>query len=142
VYLAIKRVVDYGLEHRDLSGIESIGVDEMAIGKGHDYITVVYQIDANKKRLLWAGKDRKSKTLLRFFIDFGKERSAVIKNVCSDMWKPYLKVIAKKIPHALNILDRFHIMKKFNDAIDQVRRCEVRKLVQDGYEPVLTKARW
>lgn len=142
VCLGVKRVVDYGLEHRDLSDIESIGTDEISIGKGHDYITVVYQIDPNKKRLLWIGKDRKAKTLLRFFIDFGKERSAVIKNVCSDMWKPYLKVIAKKIPQALNILDRFHIMKKFNEAIEQVRRCEVRKLIQDGYEPVLTNARW
>jgi transposase len=51
-------------------------------------------------------------------------------------------VIAKKIPQALNILDRFHIAKKFNDPIDEVRRHEINKLVQDGYEPVLTKTRW
>jgi transposase len=54
------------LEHRELDGIESIGVDEIAVGKGHDYVTMVYQIDTNKKRLLWIGKDRKTKTLLRF----------------------------------------------------------------------------
>jgi len=139
---SIKRVVDYGLKHRDLSGIISIGVDEMAVGKGHDYVTAVYQIDENKKRLLWLGKDRKAKTLLRFFVDFGKERYTAIRYVCSDMWKPYLKVIAKKIPAALNILDRFHIMKKFNLAIDDVRRQEVTQLQKDGYEPVLAKSRW
>src|SRR4030043_392999 len=142
VYDAIKRVVDYGLEHRDLAGIKSLGVDEMAIGKGHDYITAVYQIDADNRRLLWIGKDRKAKTLLRFFRDFGKERAASIQNICSDMWKPYLKVIAKKIPNALNILDRFHIMKKFNEALDKVRRIETYKLASDGYEPVLSKSRW
>jgi len=58
------------------------------------------------------------------------------------MWKPYLKVIAKKIPKALNVLDRFHIMKKFNDALDEVRRDEVKKLAREGYEPVLRKSRW
>ena len=122
VYDAIKRVVNYGLEHRDLEKIESLGIDEIAIGKGHDYVTMVYQIDSGKKRLLWIGKDRKVKTLLRFFMELGKQHSASIRYVCSDMWKPYLKVIAKKIPQALNILDRFHIMKKFNTAIDDVRR--------------------
>jgi transposase len=142
VYDSIKRVVDYGLEHRSLESIESIGVDEIAIGKGHDYVTMVYQTDSLQKRLLWIGKDRKAKTLLRFFMDIGKERAAAIRNVCSDMWKPYMKVIAKKIPQALNILDRFHIMKKFNDAIDNVRRDETSKLLKDGYEPVLTKSRW
>jgi len=142
VYDAIKAVVDYGLQHRDLSDIKSIGVDEMAIGAGHKYITQVYQIDQGSKRLLWLGKERKAKTLLRFFFELGKERCANISFVCTDMWKPYLKVIAKKIPQALNILDRFHIMKKFNEALDEVRRRESARLERDGYEPVLTKSRW
>ena len=139
---SVKWVVDYGLENRDMSGIESIGVDEIAIGKGHDYITEVYQIDKGKQRLLWIGKDRKTKTLLRFFIDFWKEKSARLRYVCSDMWKPYLKVIRKKAPQALNILDRFHIMKKFNEAIDNVRREEHQSLTKAGYEPILSKSRW
>ncbi len=58
----------------------------------------------------------------RFFHEFGKERSQKLKFVCSDMWVPYLKVVRKKAPNALNILNRFHIMKKFNEAIDQIRR--------------------
>ncbi|TBV78925.1 MAG: hypothetical protein EYX74_06065 [Desulfobulbaceae bacterium] len=40
--------------------------------------------------------------------------------ICSDMWAPYLKVIARRAPQALNILDRFHIMRKFNEAIDEI----------------------
>jgi len=143
VYESIKNVVEHGLKHRDLNGITAIGVDEIAIGKGQSkYATMVYQIDAGVRRLLWIGKERKAKTLLRFFVEFGKERSALINFVCSDMWKPYLKVIAKKIPQALNILDRFHIMKKFNEAIDDVRKSEKSKLERDGYEPVLTKSKW
>ena len=58
------------------------------------------------------------------------------------MWAPYLKVIAKKAPLALNILDRFHIMKKFNEAIDEIRRDEVKHFKGDGLENVLERKRW
>jgi transposase len=142
VWGSIVSVVDYGLAHRDLSGIQSIGVDELAIGKGHTYVTLVYQIDAGVRRLLWIGKNRTAKTLLRFFQMFGTARSAIIHYVCTDMWKPYLKVIARKIPQALNILDRFHIMKKFGEAIDDVRRKEMQRLEDEGREAILTKSRW
>jgi transposase len=142
VFTAIQSVVDWGLEHRNLEGIEAIGVDEIAVARGHEYATVVYQIDEHCKRLLWMGKERKAKTLLRFFHQFGVERTQRLKAVCSDMWKPYLKVIAKKATGAVNILDKFHIMKMFNNALDETRRKEVARLAKDGYEPVLKNARW
>ncbi len=124
VFRAVKFVVDYGLAHTNLEGVTEIGVDEIAVFKGHKYLTLVYQLNAGARRLLWCSPERKAKTLLRFFHEFGKERSAQIQFVCSDMWAPYLKVIAKKAPQALNILDRFHIMRKFNEAIDEIRRGE------------------
>lgn len=142
VYRAVKYAVEYGLEHQDLKGIKQIGVDEIAVFKGHKYLTLVYQLDNGVRRLLWCGKDRKAKTLLRFFRWLGKERSSLLAYVCSDMWKPYLKVIKKKTPKALNILDRFHIMKKFNTAIDQVRRDEVKQLEKEGEKNVLHGGRW
>ncbi len=52
--------------------------------------------------------------------------------VCSDMWKPYLNVVAKKAGHAWHVLDRLHIALNMNDAIDTVRRVEVRALKQRG----------
>ena len=58
------------------------------------------------------------------------------------MCKPYLKVIKKKCINALNILDRFHIAKKFNEAVDEVRREEVKKLKDDGEANVLAKGRF
>jgi transposase len=142
VFDSIKHVVDYGLEHRSLEDIRAIGVDEIATEKGHKFATVVYQIDSWCRRLLWIGEERKARTLLRFFHEFGKERTEKITVVCSDMWKPYLKVIAEKAANAINILDRFHIMKMFNDALDKVRREETAQLLRDGYEPVLKNTRW
>jgi transposase len=58
------------------------------------------------------------------------------------MWAPYLKVIAKKAPQALNILDRFHIMRKFNEAIDEIRRGEVKLFKVNQQENVLERGRW
>ena len=92
--------------------------------------------------MLWIGEKRKVKTLLGFFRWFGAERSQKLKYVCSDMWKLYLKVIAKKAGNAIHVLDRFHIMAHLGKAIDEVRASEVKELKEKGYEPVLTKARW
>uniref|UniRef100_UPI003AF42120 transposase n=1 Tax=Thiolapillus sp. TaxID=2017437 RepID=UPI003AF42120 len=117
-------------------------IDEIAWKKGHKYLTLVYQIDAHCKRLLWIGKERKTKTLLRFFRWFGAERSQQLRYICSDMWKPYLKVIAKKAGQAVHVLDRFHIMAHFSKALNEVRAGEVKELKAKGYEPVLTKSRW
>jgi transposase len=142
VFRSVQHAVLWGLAHRDLEGIASIGVDEVQWQRGHKYLTLVYQIDANSKRLLWIGKDRTAKTLLRFFRMLGKERSRQLQFICSDMWRAYLKVIAKKAAGAVHVLDRFHIMQKMNKAIDEVRAAETKRLQQDGYEPVLKHSRW
>ena len=142
VFRSVEMAVEWGRRHQDLSGVKAIGIDEIAWKKGHRYLTLVYQIDEHRKRLLWIGKERKAKTLLRFFRWFGAERSHELQYICSDMWKPYLKVIAKKASQAVHILDRFHIMAHFSKALDEVRAAEVKELKAKGYEPVLTKSRW
>lgn len=142
VFRAVAWVVEYGLAHRDLSGITAIGVDEVQFQKGHRYLTVVYQIDRTCRRLLWIGPERTVKTLLRFFRMLGRERTAALQFVCSDMWQPYLKVIAKKAGQALHILDRYHIVARLNQAIDQVRAAEAKELARRGYEPLLKHSRW
>jgi transposase len=142
VYNSVKQAVSWGLSHRNLEEIESIGVDEVQWQRGHKYQTLVYQIDAGRKRLLWIGPDRTAKTLLRFFRFLGKERSAKLQFVCSDMWQAYLKVIAKKVPQAIHVLDRFHVMQKMSKALDKVRAAETKQMEQDGYEPLLKGSRW
>lgn len=139
---SVKWVVDFGLKHRDLDGINAIGVDEVTYSKGHCYMTLIYQIDSGFRRLLGVVKDRDTSSLTGFFESLGAERCAKIKVVCSDMWKPYLNVIATMLPAALNVLDRFHIAKKLLEAVDEVRRQEVRTLAAEGYEPILGNSRY
>lgn len=142
VYRSVAYVVSYGLAHRSLEGIKSIGVDELQYRDGHKYLTLVYQLDEGMRRLLWIGKDRSAKTLLRFFQFFGKARTEYLQAVCTDMWRAYLRVIRKKIPQAVHVLDRFHLMANLNKAIDKVRREESTRMHTQGYEPILSKSRW
>jgi transposase len=142
VFRAVEYVVGWGLKHRDLSGIAAIGIDEIARRKGHNYLTVVYQIDRHMTRLLWVGKERTSASLEGFFDLLGDDKSRQLQFVCSDMWQAYLKVIKARAGQALHVLDRFHIVSLLNRAIDDVRAQEHRQLRAAGREPVLKKSRW
>ncbi len=73
----------WGLAHRDLEGIEAIGVDEVAWQKGHKYLTLVYQIDEGCKRLLWIGQDRTEASFRKFFEMLGRERSGTARSSCA-----------------------------------------------------------
>lgn len=142
VYRAVDWVVQFGMEHRNLSGVTAIGVDEIHVGKKEKFWTLVYQIDEHCKRLLWIGTDRTEETFHLFFEGFGTEFCQGIKFICSDMWKPYLNGAAKHLPNALQILDPFHIAKKLNEAVDGIRKEETRARVAAGLEPLLKKMRW
>jgi transposase len=131
VYRSVEWFVEWGLAHRQLCGVESIGVDEIHWGHGKradNFLTVIYQIDASCRRLLWIGKRRSEKTLRRGLKELGSEFVKGLRFVCSDMWKPYLKVIADEAGHALHVLDRFHITMHMNQAVDEVRRTEGTRL--------------
>lgn len=142
VVRSVKMAVAWGLDHRNLEGITAIGIDEIAWKKGPKFATLVYQLDNGAKRLLWIGRDRTAKTLLRFFDWFGENRSDALRFVCTDMWKPYLRIVAEKACKAVNVLDRFHIATHMNKAIDDVRAKEAKELKAKGKEPILTHSRW
>jgi len=142
VYRAVRYAVMWGVVHREVNDVVAIGVDEIQWKRGHHYLTLVYQIDGRVRRLLWAGSKRTEKTLGSFFDLLGEDILPTLKYVCSDMWKPYLKVIAERAGDAVHVLDRYHVMANMNKAIDEIRASESRQLKQDGYEPVLKHSRW
>lgn len=142
VYNAVEYIVEWGLKERSLEGITAIGVDEVSWKKGHKYLTLVYQINKSCVRLLWINKDRTEDSFSKFFDQLGEDKSKFIEFVCSDMWKPYLKVIRERIGEAIHILDRFHIVANLNKALDKVRSEEHKQMKIDGYDPLLTNARW
>ena len=139
--LSRERVVAYGKANRNLDHITTIGVDEIQRFHGHRYITLVYQIDAGCRRLLWIGRGRTKKAFKPFFTWFGVERCARVQFFCSDMWRPYLDLIAIHAPNAINVLDRFHLVAKLGKAVDKVTSAEMAKLRAKGKD-VLVRTTW
>ena len=119
---SVKDMVEYGLKHRDLDNLLYIGIDEISRKKGHVYHTQIY--DLIEQRLLWSGKGRNSESLQGFFDELGEQRCENIQAVCCDMWAPYIDVIKSRLPHALVVFDKFHIVRHLLDAVDQVRKQE------------------
>ena len=145
VYRSVEWFVEWGLAHRVLAGIKAIGVDEIFWGRGRRseaFLTVIYQIDGHCRRLLWVGRKRTQATLRRGLDALGSEVVGGLQYVCSDMWKPYLKVLAQRVGQALHILDRFHITMHLNQAVDQVRRAESTRLKGQPLAERLKKMRW
>jgi len=131
VYRSVGWFVAWGLAHRELEGVESIGVDEIHWGRGlraQNSLTLLYQIDGHCRRLLFVGKGRSQRTLRQGLKALGPAVVQGLRFVCSDMWKPYLEVIRVQAGQALHVLDRFHITLHLNQAVDQVRRAESGRL--------------
>jgi len=142
VYRSVRHAVMWGIAHRELDGIEAIGIDEVQYQRGHHYLTLVYQIQEGVKRLLWVAPERTEESLRFFLTSLREETRAGIRYVCTDMWKPYMNVITETLSQSIHILDRFHIMSNMNKAIDEVRRSEAKRMEHDGYEPLLKNSRW
>jgi transposase len=96
-----------------------IGVDEIAYLKGHHYLTIVRDITA--RRVIWIGFNRKTAKVDEFFTELGPEKSKNITVCCMDMWDPYIASVRKNTLADI-VFDKFHIIKKVNEAVDKVRK--------------------
>lgn len=119
-----RRVADrHGPKDR-LAGLTLIGVDELYTGKRDKYITIV--TDHLQGRVVWIGKGKSSETLKQFFEALGPERCLALEAVTLDMSAAYIKAIHEAAPHAELIFDRFHVQRLVHDALDEVRREQLR----------------
>jgi transposase len=93
----VAHAVEWGLAHRDLSGLTAVGIDEVAWGRGHTYLTLVYDIGGESRRLLAVAQERTEASLRSCLDGLGKTTCEQVRYVCSDMWQPYLKVIGERL---------------------------------------------
>ena len=108
-----------------LTNLRRIGVDELSYRKHHEYITVV--VDHDTGRIVWAHPGKNADTLMAFFDELGPERCAALRNVTLDMGQAYIKAVREKAPNAELVFDRFHVQRLAHDALDELRRAEVRE---------------
>lgn len=107
-----------------------IGVDEIAIRKGHTYRIVVS--DLLRRRPIWfGGQDRSEQSMDEFFNWLGPKKSKQIRLAVMDMWKAFRNSTLKPehAPQAAILFDKFHVLRHLGDALDQVRKSEYGRLV-------------
>ncbi len=109
-----------------LADIRYLGVDEVARAKGHDYLTLVYDLTPGEHcgRILWVKEGRDAATLLAFLEALSQECAAGIKAVAIDMGLAYIAAVQKGLPSAAIVFDRFHVMQMFSKVIRDCRRAE------------------
>lgn len=119
----VERIVEERLDPQRLDGLLVIGIDEISYRRHHRYLTLV--LDHLERRIVWAGKGKKSETLSRFFTELGAERTKELTHITLDLSAAFNEAVDEHAPHATKVFDRFHIQRLANDAVDQVRRTEV-----------------
>jgi transposase len=111
----------------DMSGVQIVGIDETSLRRGQNYISVVH--DLNAKRLLFATEGREHQTVLDFVSDLKAHGGdpEQVRHVCMDMSAAYAKGVGLALPGAAISYDRFHVVKMAIEAMDEVRRAELRE---------------
>lgn len=133
------RAVERGLETRELDDVKHVGIDEKSFRKGHDYVSVMTDIDQSRVIDVAQGRDEKAADSL--WKTFSEEEKGSVEAVAMDMWKAFENSTTKNVPDAEIVHDRFHISKHLNEAVDQVRRQEHKMLKKEGDE-TLTGSRY
>jgi transposase len=115
------------LERAGTPAPRAIGIDEIAIRKGHTYRIVVSDLD--RGRPIWfGGEDRSEASMGQFYEWLGARKNSRLALAVMDMWKPFRLVTAAHAPQAAILFDKFHIMRHLGEALDEVRKSEYRRL--------------
>lgn len=123
----------------DYEGLRVLAVDEIAVKKGHRYMTVV--LDYLTGRVVWMGEGRDKSTLDKFFSGMTPEQKMKIEAVAMDMWEPFINRVRYHCPQSKIVFDGFHVIKAFGKVIDEVRRDEYRK-ASDEEKKVIQGSRY
>jgi len=127
------------LHPQDITGVRYLGIDEVARAKGHDYLTLVYDLEAG--HLLWVAEGRSKAGLQDFLDQLPAETAEAIEAVAMDMWPAFEHAVAESLPNAAIVYDRFHVMANYSKVIDTVRRAEFKR-AEAADKALLTGSRY
>jgi transposase len=107
-----------------------LGIDEIALTKGHRNFVAVLSAKTASGRLLVLAilPDRLKTTVAAWLESIPEQHRVQIRTVCSDMWEGYVSAVEQVLPHATIVIDRFHVARHYRDAVDTLRKQEVRRL--------------
>jgi transposase len=119
--------VNKALENRGfVTNFKNVSLDEKAYKPGHEYASIL--IDSDQECVLNLVEGRKEKSVKALFFELNEqETQPQIEVVNIDMWKPYMNAMAEISPYALQVHDKFHLVKKLSEAIDKTRKSEIKE---------------
>jgi transposase len=122
-----------------LKEVRYIAVDEFSVKKGHKYQTVVYDLEAG--RVLYVGQGRSGESLKPFWKRL-KRSGSRLKAIAIDMWPAYIESVKDHMPEVPVIYDRFHIVRKMNEALSEIRKELYRRETDVNNKKVIKGTRW
>jgi transposase len=122
-----------------LKHLRRIAIDEICIGHGHKYLTVV--LDLDRSVVVFVGNGKSSDSLKPFWKRL-RASSARIQAVAIDMSQAYQLAVREHLPHAILVFDRFHVVKLFNEKLSDFRRRLQRECQDHLQRTVLKGTRW
>ncbi len=122
-----------------LHKLRQIAIDEIAIGKGHRYLTVVLNLLSGA--VVFVG-DGKGADALEPFWKRLRRSHARVEAVATDMSKAYIRAVRDNLPRAVHVFDHFHVIKLFNDKLSAFRRELYQQLTSDQERTILKGTRW
>ncbi|HVJ80582.1 MAG TPA: ISL3 family transposase [Planctomycetia bacterium] len=135
----VNRAVVRGLARRAATPIANLGLDEKSFGKGHDYVTVMTDLDGS--RVLEVTPERTREAAETLLVTLSDEQRREVKAVAADMAPAYAAAVAATLPQADLVHDKFHVAKHLGEAVDKVRRAENKALATAG-DDSLKGTRW
>ncbi len=123
----MKRYVDEALDNMTLEDLKKIGLDETSKAKGHDYITLFVDLISRKIVYITEGKDSQTVADFTSFLSEHGGDPEKITDVSADMSPSFIKGVSENLPNAELTFDKFHILKGINEAVDKVRKAEVKE---------------
>ena len=122
-----------------LKKLKEIAIDEVAVGKGHRYFTLV--LDLRSGAVVYVGDGKGAAALTAFWRRLRAAR-AKVRAVATDMAKPYIRAVREHLPRAVHVFDHFHVVKLFNDKLSAFRRALYHELSTDQQRRILKGTRW
>jgi transposase len=141
VNTVIVKAVQRGMARREQEPLRNLGIDEKSIASGHNYASVLTDID--RSRVLEVERGNKLEDAWRLLSTLSDEQRAGVRAVAMDMWPGYMSAAMGKLRNAAIVHDKFHVSKYLNEAVDQVRRAEHKRLLAQGDSRLTgTKYQW
>ena len=134
-----KRNLQRRFDKPKLKNLKEIAIDEVAVGKGHQYFTLV--LDLRTGAVVYVGDGKGVAALTAFWKRLRSSR-AKVRAVATDMSKAYIRAVRENLPKAVHVFDHFHVIKLFNDKLSAFRRELFRSLVDDDQRSILKGTRW